>query len=485
MNATRRTVLGALAATTALSTVRLASAQYPGLPVSHTRRDVNTLAADDPIITTYRNAVAEMQARPDGDPLSWEHQASIHNNFCPHGNWFFLPWHRCYLAQFEDVIRQVANDPEWTLPYWDWTRNPQIPAPFWGADNALSHPRSAGPATSMPSEFVGEPVIRQIMAKPTFEEFASFKSLAPYGGTDGGYGQLEQQPHNRVHGVVGGDMATFMSPRDPIFWLHHCNVDRIWASWNAAGNANTSDPVLADFTFAADQPDHLGDVHASQFVNPDGSPRIFTVNEVYATQQLMYVYDRLEPVPQTNTVIAMQSLAAQRMAAETLSANLQRSVAAGVALETAVAIEPAVVDAVANTGRIRSLAVPQNSNFAMPRQISTAKLKIRGLKAPAGPDTAFRVFINCDYVGLETPINDPHYVGSGAFFMNGVSGEGHHHQGGVDFVLDLTEALDALRRSGNGVGGQIRPQVLAITSDGKGTELAIDGAFDITVETVG
>lgn len=43
-----------------------------------------------------------------------------------------------------------------------------------------------------------------------------------------------EQPHNRVHLVVGGsghmgdnDTAGF----DPIFYLHHCNVDRLWAFW--------------------------------------------------------------------------------------------------------------------------------------------------------------------------------------------------------------------------------------------------------------
>ena len=43
---------------------------------------------------------------------------------------------------------------------------------------------------------------------------------------------LEQSPHhNLIHGRVGRDMAQMISPNDPIFFLHHCQVDRIWARW--------------------------------------------------------------------------------------------------------------------------------------------------------------------------------------------------------------------------------------------------------------
>jgi Common central domain of tyrosinase. len=37
--------------------------------------------------------------------------------------------------------------------------------------------------------------------------------------------------HNQVHLWVGGDMLVGTSPNDPVFFLHHCNVDRLWAEW--------------------------------------------------------------------------------------------------------------------------------------------------------------------------------------------------------------------------------------------------------------
>lgn len=37
--------------------------------------------------------------------------------------------------------------------------------------------------------------------------------------------------HNSGHRWIGGHMGRSASPNDPIFWLHHANVDRIWALW--------------------------------------------------------------------------------------------------------------------------------------------------------------------------------------------------------------------------------------------------------------
>ena len=53
-----------------------------------------------------------------------------------------------------------------------------------------------------------------------------------------GWQQNQQVPppslHNRVHVFIGGDMAPSSSPNDPVFYLNHCNVDRIWEAWMQA-----------------------------------------------------------------------------------------------------------------------------------------------------------------------------------------------------------------------------------------------------------
>ena len=77
-----------------------------------TRQNVAYLRADDPVLVSYRKAVAAMKKLPPDNPLSWQFQANMHgvptvgaNNdawrWCMHGNWWFLPWHRGYLYHFE------------------------------------------------------------------------------------------------------------------------------------------------------------------------------------------------------------------------------------------------------------------------------------------------------------------------------------------------------------------------------------------------
>ena len=44
---------------------------------------------------------------------------------------------------------------------------------------------------------------------------------------------LEGALHGKVHMAVGGNMAGPSSPSDPLFWLHHANIDRLWAAWQS------------------------------------------------------------------------------------------------------------------------------------------------------------------------------------------------------------------------------------------------------------
>src|SRR6266852_4771874 len=81
------------------------------------------------------------------------------------------------------------------------------------------------------------------LAPRDFITFGSPKTMAHSGLS--GFSVLENQPHNNVHNCVGGFftdssgrttnaggfMQAFLSPVDPIFFLHHANMDRIWDVW--------------------------------------------------------------------------------------------------------------------------------------------------------------------------------------------------------------------------------------------------------------
>lgn len=132
----------------------------------------------------------------------------------------FLAWHRVYLRQFELALQAV--DPSIDLPYWDWMSTRGVPA--WLADwlptvtispgNVVTVLRDAGD----PSEL---PTVDQISALFDNTQFTSFTSSL-------------EQIHNNVHAWFGEGSTMNDVPRapaDPIFWMHHANIDRIWAFW--------------------------------------------------------------------------------------------------------------------------------------------------------------------------------------------------------------------------------------------------------------
>ena len=197
------------------------------------------LAATDRILVGYGRAIAAMKALPATNPCSWTAQAAIHSpgfgpaGPCEHGDMFWS-WHRMYLYWFERIIRHKSDMYDWSLPYWDydWESNPQstatqrqIPAPFRVSTSQLyDGTRNSGlngGGSLDPSATV------------TGNSFTPTSYMTAQGSING-------TPHGAVHVAVGGNMSLFATAGlDPIFWLHHCEIDRLSISgWpRAAGEA--------------------------------------------------------------------------------------------------------------------------------------------------------------------------------------------------------------------------------------------------------
>jgi tyrosinase len=127
----------------------------------------------------------------------------------------FLAWHRHFILQLEKRLQQV--DPAVNLPYWDWINQPSIPAKLAGSaflsHYGITRQWNAG---LLPHK----PAVDAVKLRTTFAAFQP---------------DLESV-HNSVHRAVGGTMAGSSSPADPIFFLHHANIDRLWAEWQASPN---------------------------------------------------------------------------------------------------------------------------------------------------------------------------------------------------------------------------------------------------------
>jgi hypothetical protein len=273
------------------------------------RRDIWELEANgpwDPVTLAYAQAVRAMRARALTDPRGWEYQAAVHGrsgtppagvvwNECQHGSWHFLPWHRAFLYYFEEIVRaevvRQGGPSDWALPYWNYAvsgRNILPPAfreptmPDGTANPLFVTQRNPGINT-------GSPLPSTATDATAALAFTTF-TPPPAPGFGGGrttpqhffnlHGELEFTPHGDVHVLVGGWMSNpNLAALDPIFWLHHANIHRRWASWLAlgGGRADPSDAAWRDTSW--------------RLHDADGNPVTITTGQVLdAVGQLGYVY---------------------------------------------------------------------------------------------------------------------------------------------------------------------------------------------------
>jgi hypothetical protein len=243
----------------------------------HMRRNVWTLPSGDPTLDEYASAVEIMKGRPAQDPTSWSYQAAIHGthttptkplwNGCQRGSWFFLSWHRAFLYYFEQIVRaavvQAGGSANWSLPYWNYGAGGQqatLPLAF-RSPNVGGQPNPLFTSRRDPGINAGlalSPAVASAtfaLSRPRFTGIAQFGGgITPAQQFSGSTGRLEQTPHNDVHDSVGGWMGDIdQAAMDPIFWLHHCNIDRLWHVWNRSnpsGHKDPSDPRWTGHAFS-------------------------------------------------------------------------------------------------------------------------------------------------------------------------------------------------------------------------------------------
>jgi tyrosinase len=251
-------------------------------------------------------------------------------NFAHRGP-IFLPWHREFIRRFElDLQKEV---PGVTLPYWDWAADaalrpkedtPDIPAwkqsPIWQEDfmggNGDRNNKNIvmdGPFKDWITQEVDENGSFSLKGRltrnfgvdiptpPTQTDVFNAFSLGFYDSpywdvfSKGFRNALEGWPngpqlHNRVHVWVGGTMELMTSPNDPVFFLNHCNVDRLWALWQ-------------DIRFDRDYPDDetiidknwykIDGLNLNDKMYPWGNdPNSKTIADVLDHRKLGYVYEK-------------------------------------------------------------------------------------------------------------------------------------------------------------------------------------------------
>ncbi|CAI9087677.1 OLC1v1021812C1 [Oldenlandia corymbosa var. corymbosa] len=251
---------------------------------------------DGNYIAKYNRAVQLMKALPETDPRSFQNQANVHCAYCDaaydqagfpnrelqvHFSWLFLPFHRFYVYFFERICGKLIDDPNFALPFWNYDVRDGMVMPAFYADpnSSLYDPlRDAAhqPPTMMDLDFDGNDsnlsgskqlsqnltiMYRQIVANAKTPPLFFGGAYRAGDEPDPGAGSIENIPHSPVHLWTGDrtqpyveDMGAFYSTaRDPIFYAHHSNLDRLWSIWKTLGgkrrDITDADWLNASFLF--------------------------------------------------------------------------------------------------------------------------------------------------------------------------------------------------------------------------------------------
>jgi tyrosinase len=422
------------------------------------RRDVSTLDPWDDSLVWYAKAVAEMRKRPIADPTSWRYQAAIHDYIrdedpyaepsdvlpsdaeqekfwrqCQHFSWFFLPWHRWYLLYFEAIVGativQLGGPAGWALPYWNYSGEQPASRILHPAFRAETLPDGSPNALFIPfpdreNGNDGEPVgdrrdvsLRCLRSR----RFQNTPAVDGFGGPKTGFnhdlpeglGTLENTPHGSMHVAVNGFMGAFnKAGLDPIFWMHHCNIDRLWVVWRDM-NATHTDPT---------DPDWLADV-SFDFHDATGAVVTKTAAGAVDTKAIGYEY---EPTPEEAPALLgaegpVEEVPMAERVPEMVGATEQPT-----PLTTAPTTANVAVSAPTGPGLLAAEEGPQRTF-----------IRIENVTGRGRP-RRYSVYVNDVFAGIIP--------------LFGVSeatrATEKHGGGGLHYRLDVTEAVDQLKAEG-------------------------------------
>jgi tyrosinase len=458
------------------------------------RQDAATLGSGwNKTLLNYALAMRELDKLPIGNPNSWKFLGAIHGfdqqlwmglallkstdtvppdlinktygNQCQHGSWFFLPWHRGYLCAFEAIVaakvKELTGD-EWALPYWNYL-NSDDPNARRVPDAFLADTLPDGTANPL-KKYPRRPELTVLRPGPghTFslaavaeDDFLVGKdgSIGFGGGIAGDFiqfagwaGDLESNPHNTVHGLIGGFMGNaLLAGLDPIFWLHHCNIDRIWEAWmNTPGKKMVRDSRWLDGP--ADR----------TFIMPGlggGAPGMtFTARDTLPGGKLHPSYDNLRKgtdlIPGEFRVARVSMGPPDQQKVEPIGANSAVVRVGGKPERTQVDLEPQAAAA-----GIAAMGATEPG-----KEVARLYLALESVRGSA-PAPLLEVYVNLPEG--DDPHNHPElHAGSLTLFGLNVASQpdGSHGGNGLGYTLDITELAERLEKK-----GELDPRLLPVT----------------------
>jgi len=230
-------------------------------------------------IEALNKALKIMREKDCNDPLSWYYQGAIHwipdtienNKLCESYHTFvdkkvawdncthtpsgkekihFLAWHRLYIYHFEKIVRKLSGYKDFALPYWGYTNNTKtdkyMPPIFRDKNSALyesSRFDSLNNGVAINGEIERALDLTKLMSYTSYDMFCININAAPHGAIHDyiGHGNdpTGKKYWNPILNKYTEDGLMGWVPTagfDPIFWMHHSNIDRIWQQWTNSKN---------------------------------------------------------------------------------------------------------------------------------------------------------------------------------------------------------------------------------------------------------
>lgn len=252
------------------------------------RRPAHVMSQDIDFVAKYNKAIAIMKSLPYDDPRNFMRQANIHCTFCTgaynqqhfntlmsvHMSWIFFPWHRMMIYFHERILGDLIGDDTFALPFWNWDSPVGMHVPDMFLNGSLSDKQRDGshlPPQVVDSNYqgkerglaskeqkaynVGLMYTQMISAAKKPELFMGCPFKAGKDGYCKSPGTLENAPHNTLHYWMGSSLrheredmgSLYSAARDPIFYSHHSNIDRLWEVWRKLLNSKNIDPEDPDW----------------------------------------------------------------------------------------------------------------------------------------------------------------------------------------------------------------------------------------------
>jgi tyrosinase len=425
----------------------------------HVRRNVWTLPAGDRTIEEYAKAVAIMKGRHPDDPTSWTYQAAMHGthatpvkplwNGCQHGTWFFVAWHRMFIYYFEAIVRaavvHAGGSADWALPFWDYGaggRQATIPLAFRDA-HVNGSPNSLYVSQRAPGINGGSALSPAVTSAAHALSRPRFRGVAQFGGGitrvqqfSSGTGQIEQTPHNDVHGTVGGHGGWMNDPdraaADPVFWLHHSNIDRLWSLWAGPAHKDPTDPRWTGQKFS------FFDQHGNRVHKTPADVRDIVTQLGYTYQSVPAPAPGPAPVPHAEEEAAMTRLGdveAEEREPELVGASDQPLQLVGAPASVAIEIDAKAAESV--LGEIGQ-AEP-----------SHVYLSVENIDGEENPGTVYGIYVNLAEVASAS-VAEEHHAGNVSFFgiERARNPRGDEQAHSLQLTRDITDLVHVLAAGG-------------------------------------